>query len=109
MFINPPLDTTYFHHVFGDQTKPVQRSLLLNDHWESILCLLYGRSHAVNMAEKRWRKIQKWLSVTSCAYTWFSGIVYVIARLTILVLAFAALRQQDERVYLDTWARLLPI
>jgi hypothetical protein len=36
------------------------------------------------------------------------GILYAIVRLLILVLAFAALRRQDERLYVETWAKNLP-
>lgn len=59
-------------------------------------------------AEQRWREIESWVSMVNCAFTCFSGIVYVVSRIGILILALLALREQDERVYVDTWAKLLP-
>ena len=51
--------------------------------------------------QQRTDKISKIFAVT----TWC---IYVIARVTILALAFAALRSQDEGVYIATWTRYLP-
>lgn len=44
-----------------------------------------------------------------CDYTMIiTGIVYFIARFLILSLALAALRKQDERLYISTWTKYLP-
>ncbi|KAF1959732.1 hypothetical protein CC80DRAFT_466828 [Byssothecium circinans] len=46
---------------------------------------------------------------TACIWaTLASGILYAITRLIILALAFAALRKQDIRVYLEVWTRNFP-
>ncbi|KAF9693345.1 hypothetical protein EKO04_008803 [Ascochyta lentis] len=46
------------------------------------------------------------LSTIYAAFTWF---VYIVMRVTILALAFAALRSQDEGLYVATWTRNLPM
>lgn len=37
-----------------------------------------------------------------------TGFLYLIARLMILSLVLAALRKNDERLYIDTWTKDLP-
>jgi hypothetical protein len=58
-----------------------------------------------------WRKLNhmKWnVDRISRFATIASGIMYGVARVVILALAFAALRAQDERVYVETWTNNLP-
>jgi hypothetical protein len=58
--------------------------------------------------ERDWQLLEKQVERISRAYALFSGFVYAAARLALLAVAFAAFRKQDERLYVDTWARFLP-
>lgn len=44
----------------------------------------------------------------TCYCSNVNGAIYDIARITILALAFTTLRKQDERLYIDTWAKNVP-
>ena len=57
---------------------------------------------------KKWDSLIKWVDIISIGLTILSGLLYATARLMLLALAFAAFRKQDERLYVDTWARFLP-
>ena len=57
---------------------------------------------------KEWDSLVKRVGIISIGLTILSGLLYATARLMLLTLAFAAFRKQDERLYVDTWARFLP-
>jgi hypothetical protein len=57
---------------------------------------------------REWLRLAKTVDMISLMFVCLSGVLYAIARLTLLAVAFAAFRKQDERLYTDTWARFLP-
>ena len=57
---------------------------------------------------KEWDSLVKWVDNISIGLTILSGLLYATARLILLAVAFAVFRKQDERLYVDTWARFLP-
>lgn len=52
-------------------------------------------------------QISRGSNTASRCFAIISGLLYIVARLAILALAFATLREQDERLYVDTWTRHL--
>jgi hypothetical protein len=61
---------------------------------ENLITVLQERRHQES-------HLTRWLYVVN-------GAIYAIARVTLLMLAFAALRKKDKRLYKDTWAKNLP-
>ncbi|KAF2193106.1 hypothetical protein K469DRAFT_745478 [Zopfia rhizophila CBS 207.26] len=75
--------------------------------WRLMINLLSHYKEVHEWAQFTAKKISP-LDTLSRFLTIITGIIYAIARLLILVLAFIALRRQDERVYIDTWTKVLP-
>ena len=62
----------------------------------------------ITKLDKQWHLFEKWLNRMSMTFACLTAFLYATARLALLALAFAAFRKQDERLYVDTWARFLP-
>jgi len=75
--------------------------------WNFITDLL-EQGDAVKLIEKNLQGKIKYANQVSRVFTILFGTIYAINRIVILVLAFATLRQQDERVYVETWTKNLP-
>lgn len=83
----------------------------INEHWRNEVILIMDLLKQGNFVDSFLEAFQKKESSTnsiSRLITISCGLLYAVVRLVILVLAFAALRRQDERVYVETWTRYLP-
>jgi hypothetical protein len=89
-------------------TIPIQRSDLTRDSISSILKIFNDSQETRKSLSKEWRRLVETVDMISSIFVCLSGLLYATARITLLAVAFAAFRKQDERLYTDTWARFLP-
>ncbi|KAI4694149.1 uncharacterized protein J4E84_002731 [Alternaria hordeiaustralica] len=103
-----PRDSSNFVRLINFNGTSLQRPAISDTTMSLILETINNLNGTTERLENDWELIEKWVERLSSIFTLFSGSIYVVARLILLVLAFAAFRKQDQRLYIDTWARFLP-
>ena len=73
-----------------------------------ILEALNNSRETMGKLSKEWWLLIRWVGRMSSTFALLLGFLYATVRLILLAVAFEAFRKQDERLYVDTWARFLP-
>lgn len=104
-----PINTPQHRRLLSvDDIRSSRNAVVPEERWKLILNLLVHADDKVVNLHDEWRQVSAWVDGVSRIFTLFSVCLYGMARTVILVLALMALQRQDERLYLDTWARFLP-
>lgn len=105
---NPPEDVGSQMPLRLRTNASVDESDLLKDTIPRVLGIINNSRGTMGSFHRQWVQLEHRVDSMSTIFAWFTGFLYATARLTLLALAFAAFRKQDERLYIDTWARFLP-
>lgn len=106
VFTDAPANLELYTRFLDNAAVPITRIGITDAEWDFMLNLLARSDEEL---KDRWNEFSSGkLGTMSLIYTSVSGFLYGIARVTILGLAFAALRKQDAELYTDTWTRYLP-
>jgi len=106
--VDSPKDVSRFRSLFFSEAVVIKRSPSTEKTMPLLIRTINNSHKTTDELHKQWSDFTTTLDRMSAILAWLSGLLYITARLILLAVAFAAFRKQNERLYIDTWARFLP-